>query len=116
MTVTVKIVYCIDLVGTIWMPPIKATSKREYDQKFTFARWSKQPDWNNPVEELEAIEQELMLDTGDFQSVDDWCCEKVVVKKWTENNHVIGYTRSEVIRDWKSIESRELFYNIRYSS
>lgn len=114
MTTTVKVEYCIDLVGTIWMPPVKASTRRRYERERTFATWSEQPDWNNPVEELEAIEQNLMTDTGDFQSVDDWLCEKVVTKRWIENNEVVQYIRSEIIRDWSSEENRELFFRTLY--
>lgn len=112
--ILLKVTYSIELLGTIWLPPIQTIAQKKYDREYTFATWTPKPDWNDPVAELRAIEDKLLTDTGDFQSVDDWCCEKIVSKEWTEFGYLMLYTRSEIIRNWEKEDNREIYYDILY--
>lgn len=101
-----RVEYHLGIVGTIWMPAVTVATTRKYERDWVFGTWTPQPDWDNPEAELEAIEDKLLTDTGDFQSVDDWKCEKLTIETYVEDDGtLITKTCCQVIRPWASSES-----------
>lgn len=104
-----EVKYEIALIGNIWMPSIICASVRTYNRD-TFSLWSEQPDWNDPKAELEAIEEYLNTDTGDFQNLIDWHCLKQTEYVYSApNGDIVRTIYEEVIKQWNSKEN-ELTY------
>lgn len=118
-TVTVEnsVEYHLNLIGTIWLPAITCATTRKYSRDYTFATWSQKPNWDDPKAELEAIEQFLLTDIGDFQMLEDWQCTKLETETRLEPNFVmVKITRERVIRPWQHAGSEEKFIDCMYPS
>ncbi|MFO7296587.1 MAG: hypothetical protein C0P72_011280 [Clostridia bacterium] len=107
--------YHIQLIGVIWMPAVECASTRRYTRTDPFGRWLNPPNWDNPEEELGAIEDHLMTDVGDFQELTDWQCTRITYTSIRKNeNDVLTTMRSEVIRPWQTAENEEKYYALMF--
>ncbi len=89
----------ISILGRIWWPMGLQCSQ---EKKIELGKGPFQVDIEPTFDE---IEHWIMLNTGDFSSIDSWNCE-IEVTTWEENKRITEYS---TLKDWDN-EELEIAY------